>query len=82
MSVVESLDPTAPQMTKAHQNTTPDPSSQKEASGLRDQWLNENAAALAAQAEWHEEHGHPLADIISDPLRQAVSCRWSRAALG
>jgi antitoxin CcdA len=31
------------------------------------QWLNQNAEALAAQAAWHECHGHPLADIISAP---------------
>jgi antitoxin CcdA len=28
-------------------------------------WLKENAAAFAAQAAWHERHGHPLAKIIS-----------------
>jgi antitoxin CcdA len=31
------------------------------------QWLNQNAEAFAAQAAWHERHGHPLADIISAP---------------
>jgi hypothetical protein len=68
MLVVESLEPTAPQMTKAYPNTPQEPPSQKEASALRDQWLNENAAAFAAQAAWHEEHRHPLTDIISGPL--------------
>jgi hypothetical protein len=68
MLVVEPLEPTAPQMTRAHPNTPQEPSSQKEASALRDQWLNENAAAFAAQAAWHEEHGHPLTDIVSGPL--------------
>lgn len=31
-------------------------------------WLEENAAAFKAQSEWHEKHGHPLADIIASPL--------------
>jgi antitoxin CcdA len=31
------------------------------------QWLKQNAEAFAAQAAWHERHGHPLADIISAP---------------
>jgi antitoxin CcdA len=30
-------------------------------------WQAENAEAFAAQAEWHERHGHPLADIIAAP---------------
>lgn len=30
-------------------------------------WVAENAAAFAAQAEWHERNGHPLADIIAAP---------------
>lgn len=68
MSVVESLEPTVPQMTRAHPNTPQESPSQKEARALRDQWLNENAAAFAAQAAWHEEHGHPLTDISSGPL--------------
>ncbi|RID89768.1 hypothetical protein D2N39_21400 [Gemmobacter lutimaris] len=68
MLVIESLEPTAPQMTRAHPNTPQEPPSQKEASALRDQWLNENAAAFAAQAAWHGEHRHPLTDIISGPL--------------
>lgn len=33
-------------------------------------WLAENATAFAAQAEWHETNGHPLADIIASPLGQ------------
>ena len=28
-------------------------------------WQAENADAFAAQAEWHERNGHPLADIIA-----------------
>ncbi len=28
-------------------------------------WLKENAGAFAAQAAWHERHGHPLAEIIA-----------------
>lgn len=31
------------------------------------QWQAENADAFAAQAEWHERNGHPLADIIVAP---------------
>jgi antitoxin CcdA len=30
-------------------------------------WLNQNAGAFAAQAAWHERHGHPLAEILSAP---------------
>lgn len=68
MFVVKSLEPTAPQMTRAHPSTPQEPPSQKEASALWDQWLNENAAAFAAQAAWHEDHRHPLIDIISCSL--------------
>lgn len=28
-------------------------------------WKAENADAFAAQAEWHERNGHPLAEIIA-----------------
>lgn len=31
------------------------------------QWLEENAEAFKAQSDWHERHGHPLADIIAGP---------------
>ena len=27
----------------------------------RSKWLDENTGAFAAQAEWHERNGHPLA---------------------
>lgn len=30
-------------------------------------WLEENATAFAAQARWHEQHPHPLADLLADP---------------
>lgn len=30
----------------------------------RAQWLKENEAAFKAQAEWHRENGHPLADVM------------------
>lgn len=30
-------------------------------------WLEENAAAFAAQAEWHARHPHPLSDILVEP---------------
>jgi len=33
----------------------------------RKKWLSENADAFAAQADWHERNGHPLADIIAAP---------------
>lgn len=33
----------------------------------RAQWLAENAGAFAAQSAWHEQHGHPLADILMTP---------------
>ncbi|MFX0547388.1 type II toxin-antitoxin system CcdA family antitoxin [Roseovarius sp. S1116L3] len=33
----------------------------------RKKWLAENANAFAAQSDWHERHGHPLADIITVP---------------
>ncbi len=37
------------------------------AEARRRQWLEENAAGFAAQAEWHDRHGHPLADILVAP---------------
>lgn len=33
----------------------------------RRRWLEENADAFAAQARWHAQHDHPLADILMDP---------------
>lgn len=33
----------------------------------REKWLAENADAFAAQSDWHETHGHPLANIITAP---------------
>lgn len=33
----------------------------------RRRWLEENADAFAAQAEWHERNGHPLSDILVSP---------------
>lgn len=39
------------------------------ATARRRKWLDENADAFAAQAEWHERNGHPLADIIASPGR-------------
>jgi antitoxin CcdA len=33
----------------------------------RKKWLAENAGAFEAQSDWHERHGHPLADIIASP---------------
>ena len=37
------------------------------ADARRQQWLKENADAFLAQAAWHEQHGHPLADILAAP---------------
>lgn len=37
------------------------------ASARHVQWLQQNAEAFAAQAAWHERHGHPLADIMAAP---------------
>ncbi|MFD0858891.1 type II toxin-antitoxin system CcdA family antitoxin [Roseovarius aquimarinus] len=37
------------------------------ADARREKWLAENADAFAAQSEWHERNGHPLADIIVAP---------------
>lgn len=33
----------------------------------RRRWLEESSAAFAAQAAWHERHGHPLADVLAGP---------------
>jgi antitoxin CcdA len=30
-------------------------------------WQDENAEAFAAQAVWHEQNGHPLAEILNAP---------------
>jgi len=38
------------------------------ASARQAQWFRQNAEAFAAQAAWHERHGHPLADILSAPV--------------
>lgn len=37
-------------------------------------WLEENAAAFAAQSEWHAKNGHPLKDIMMGPAGDA----WRR----
>lgn len=36
-------------------------------------WIAENADAFAAQADWHEQNGHPLADILASP----AGATWS-----
>lgn len=38
------------------------------ADARRKKWLAENAGAFAAQSDWHERHGHPLANIITAPV--------------
>lgn len=37
------------------------------ASAQHKNWLAENAEVFAAQSDWHERHGHPLADILTAP---------------
>lgn len=37
------------------------------AEARRKTWLARNAEAFAAQADWHDRHGHPLADILAGP---------------
>lgn len=37
------------------------------AKARQERWLAENADAFAAQADWHERNGHPLAGIIAAP---------------
>jgi antitoxin CcdA len=44
------------------------------AEARRAKWLAENADAFAAQAAWHQAHGHPLADILAGPAANA----WKR----
>ncbi|MCB1970675.1 MAG: type II toxin-antitoxin system CcdA family antitoxin [Geminicoccaceae bacterium] len=36
-------------------------------------WIEENREAFAAQAEWHEQNGHPLADIMAGPAHTTWS---------
>lgn len=43
------------------------------AEARRRKWLEENAAAFAEQAAWHERHGHPLADILASPAARTWS---------
>ncbi|WP_126977883.1 type II toxin-antitoxin system CcdA family antitoxin [Frigidibacter oleivorans] len=33
----------------------------------QDAWRHEHADIFAAQARWHDEHAHPLRDILADP---------------
>jgi len=39
----------------------------------RKKWLDDNADAFAAQSDWHERNGHPLADIIAAPAGSSWS---------
>lgn len=41
------------------------------AEARRKEWLAENAGAFEAQSDWHERHGHPLADIMTSPGRSS-----------
>lgn len=43
------------------------------AEARRNRWLEDNAGAFAAQAEWHERNGHPLAGIMASPGRASWS---------
>lgn len=40
----------------------------------RKNWLAENAEAFAAQSDWHDRNGHPLAEIMTAPGGQT----WKR----
>jgi len=46
---------------------TNDPARVRERHARHRRWLDENAATFAAQARWHEQHPHLLADIIVEP---------------
>ena len=37
------------------------------AAARQQKWLEENAATFSAQAAWHENNEHPLADIMMGP---------------
>ncbi|GAA6174181.1 type II toxin-antitoxin system CcdA family antitoxin [Sulfitobacter pacificus] len=37
------------------------------ATARHQKWLEENADAFTAQAEWHQNNDHPLADIMMSP---------------
>lgn len=37
------------------------------AEARRHHWRAENAEAFVAQAAWHDQNGHPLAEIIVSP---------------
>ncbi len=39
----------------------------------RVRWLEDNAEAFAAQAEWHRQKGHPLAGIMAGPGKDTWS---------
>jgi antitoxin CcdA len=43
------------------------------AKARRRKWLDENADAFAAQAEWHDRNGHPLAGILASPGKASWS---------
>ena len=49
-----------------------DPVPAQDAAACRRRWLDENVAAFAAQARWHAQHDHPLADIRMDPVRDLL----------
>jgi antitoxin CcdA len=43
------------------------------ADARRSKWLDDNADAFASQAEWHDRHDHPLADILVSPGKASWS---------
>ena len=56
-------------------NTRNDPAPAQDAhdaAAHRRRWLDENVAAFAAQARWHERHDHPLADILMGPAQDLL----------
>jgi hypothetical protein len=44
----------------------------QDADARRIRWLDENVTSFAAQARWHAQNDHPLADIRMDPVRDLL----------
>jgi hypothetical protein len=49
-----------------------DPAPAQDADARRIRWLDEDVTSFAAQARWHAQHHHPLADILMDPVRDLL----------
>ena len=43
------------------------------AEARREHWFKENSSQFKAQAKWHEENLHPLADILVEPGKSTWS---------